>query len=208
MAHTWIPTEQERSEILGMAAAGKSLWQMAARFGVSKHAARAVMMGSSKPSPIVISEKVCPDCRKNLPIGEFLTGRYTMTRCSLCRTKKTREGGKVGRLAAIQKLGGKCVKCGFADERALQFDHVNAADRKSQLHGSQLYRAIVRGGKHGVQLLCANCHSIKTKVNGEYGKGRPGTKKSTLRTKHQADVEPLAFGQRRAVGLGVERGQS
>ncbi len=60
-----------------------------------------------------------------------------------------------------QRLGGKCVKCGFADERALQFDHIQAIGRKRPMgwaHYKHLGEAIIAGK---IQLLCANCNQIK-----------------------------------------------
>ena len=80
------------------------------------------------------------------------------------------------RAMAIAKMGGKCMHCGFDDARALQFDHIIPVLRR--LNGVSRNRA----GSHDsykevldmprpaekFQLLCANCHVIKTKENGEY----------------------------------------
>lgn len=68
-----------------------------------------------------------------------------------------------------------CAKCGFADMRALQLDHVagdGTADRKMRGPISMLL-AIVRGENHGqFQILCANCNWIKRCENNE-ALGRP-----------------------------------
>lgn len=73
------------------------------------------------------------------------------------------------RVSAIAILGGKCLHCGYADERALQFDHKTPVRRKSNTtrnHGGCLlpteFRAIINRETHDIQLLCANCHAIKT----------------------------------------------
>jgi 5-methylcytosine-specific restriction endonuclease McrA len=73
------------------------------------------------------------------------------------------------RRQAIALMGGRCQRCGFDDERALQFDHVKPArrglngKRKSGETGIATHRAIVNGMREGYQLLCANCHAIKTR---------------------------------------------
>lgn len=65
---------------------------------------------------------------------------------------------------AFGLLGGKCVKCGWADERALQIDHVIAigdeARRLLNQRGVKLYRAVFKNPEM-FQLLCANCNWIK-----------------------------------------------
>lgn len=70
-------------------------------------------------------------------------------------------------------LGDTCVRCGFADKRALQIDHING-------HGGQLlkgictqkyYRSIIAMSdierKATYQILCANCNWIKKAENNE-----------------------------------------
>ena len=78
------------------------------------------------------------------------------------------------RAAVLAGLGGKCVRCGFEDVRALQIDHV-AGDghlrRKIQYPASE-YREILQriqaeGDLSAWQLLCANCNWIKRAENGE-----------------------------------------
>ena len=73
----------------------------------------------------------------------------------------------------LDKLGGKCVKCGFADRRALQIDHVNGnglADRKLYTNGGSSWsflKAVLRDKEGKYQLLCANCNWIKKSENKE-----------------------------------------
>src|SRR6266568_7361533 len=73
------------------------------------------------------------------------------------------------RLRAIEAHGGKCIFCGFSDERALQIDHINGDGRVENKHNhTQMYRNATKEldtGKY--QLLCANCHIIKTREQGE-----------------------------------------
>lgn len=76
------------------------------------------------------------------------------------------------RRRALAVLGGKCVRCGFSDERALQLDHINGRDKgKAKLNTQTAYSFLVRDPEEGrkiYQLLCANCNWIKRVVNREY----------------------------------------
>jgi len=76
----------------------------------------------------------------------------------------------------IDYMGGKCVKCGFKDIRALQIDHVNGGGTKEirinnpQLKSPKLYKAHIEKNRNNYQLLCANCNWIKRSENNEYRK--------------------------------------
>jgi hypothetical protein len=77
------------------------------------------------------------------------------------------------RMAIITKLGGKCVRCGFADWRALQVDHVNGGgtkERRQTVSMRRYYKAILASAEAQTgeyQLLCANCNQIKRYEDGE-----------------------------------------
>jgi hypothetical protein len=69
---------------------------------------------------------------------------------------------------AIALKGGRCERCGFADQRALRFHHVkpvrrglNGLSRKA-MTSTESHRAVVRGDAKGIRLLCANCSAIDT----------------------------------------------
>jgi hypothetical protein len=66
------------------------------------------------------------------------------------------------RTKLLALFGGKCVRCGFDDKRALQLDHVNGGGRKEfrDLGAWSLYRKALKHPE-GYQLLCANCNWIK-----------------------------------------------
>lgn len=73
----------------------------------------------------------------------------------------------VVRERAIACLGGKCGHCGIDDIRVLQIDHIKAIQRGSNgikyCATYQTMLQIIRGELlDQVQLLCANCHMIKT----------------------------------------------
>ena len=90
------------------------------------------------------------------------------------RIMKIKTGRKLRRqirLKALDVLGGKCVRCGFSDERALQVDHINGngiAHRKQFGNQTRFYKHIIEGTTEGLQLLCANCNAIKRVENKEY----------------------------------------
>lgn len=79
--------------------------------------------------------------------------------------------------AVFDAMGGKCIRCGFSDYRAIQLDHINgdgADDKRSgNTNGNAYYiRALVsfikKEGRY--QLLCANCNWIKRFENNEHYK--------------------------------------
>lgn len=89
---------------------------------------------------------------------------------------------------AIAAFGGKCQKCGFADPRALQFDHkITGEGTALAKHGTKpsYYRRLM-ANKHHIQLLCANCNWIKRYENGELKK--IGGKTSKIMKRYWAEV--------------------
>jgi hypothetical protein len=78
------------------------------------------------------------------------------------------------RKAAIDILGGKCIRCGFDDIRALQIDHINGGGNidikniRGNYHRSVIQSVLNNERKY--QLLCANCNWIKRAENNELRK--------------------------------------
>ena len=64
-------------------------------------------------------------------------------------------------------LGHECVRCGFTDKRALQFDHINGGGNqevkkfKASMKMLRYYRDNPEACKKNLQTLCANCNLIK-----------------------------------------------
>jgi hypothetical protein len=69
----------------------------------------------------------------------------------------------------IERFSGKCARCGFADWRALQVDHVNGggSDHRKRQSWKIYYQAILEDTDGLYQLLCANCNQIKRYEAGE-----------------------------------------
>lgn len=72
------------------------------------------------------------------------------------------------RIRAIQNLGGECVRCGYDDITrpgvfAFQVDHIEPIRApRNRTKGQVAIREAARGNTDNLQLLCANCHAIKT----------------------------------------------
>ena len=73
----------------------------------------------------------------------------------------------------IEKYGGKCVRCGFDDIRALCMDHVNGNGNAERRTGDRGTRFVLRLLREPVsdkyQILCANCNYIKAIEKRERG---------------------------------------
>lgn len=87
------------------------------------------------------------------------------------RDHKSRRDKK--RFDALALLGDICVRCGFSDPRALQFDHVAGdgwKDRKNSAYRGvrAVFDVLKNPGKY--QILCANCNFIKCRENNEVPK--------------------------------------
>jgi len=77
------------------------------------------------------------------------------------------------KVKVIEKLGGKCVRCGFSDPRTLQIDHVHGGGVKEikMLKNRRNFLKKVLADKEGnYQMLCANCNAIKKVENKEIGR--------------------------------------
>ena len=68
-----------------------------------------------------------------------------------------------------------CVRCGFSDPRALQFDHINGGGRRHRQQvgsAAKFLRALLALTSKELtaefQVLCANCNFIKREENNEY----------------------------------------
>ena len=98
--------------------------------------------------------------------SKTLKGRANLSKASRVYTQKLR-------LKAIEVLGGKCVKCGFSDIRALQIDHIHGGGSQEvkRLGTVSMLKKVINEPS-GYQLLCANCNWIKRVENNEVKSGR------------------------------------
>ena len=96
------------------------------------------------------------------------------------KLNQARERWKRDRAKMFEALGGALCRCGFSDTRALEIDHISGGgkDHRKNLSNSA-YRDYVISNTNDFQVLCSNCHSIKTYEEFEYGKNK--TKSDTNR---------------------------
>jgi 5-methylcytosine-specific restriction endonuclease McrA len=66
------------------------------------------------------------------------------------------------RKEALVVLGGQCIQCQCQDARCLQIDHIIPLQGKRRVAHKTLYLNVLRGKTENLQVLCANCHAIKT----------------------------------------------
>lgn len=68
------------------------------------------------------------------------------------------------RVRLMMKLGMKCSKCEFNDFRLLELDHINEDGRIDRSSGARMrwIKENLNGLRADAQLLCPNCHALKT----------------------------------------------
>jgi hypothetical protein len=66
-------------------------------------------------------------------------------------------------------LGDQCARCGIADYRVLQIDHINGGGsiERRKIGSRGIYIKILEDGGAGYQILCANCNTLKRAINKE-----------------------------------------
>lgn len=101
----------------------------------------------------------------------YKTGTWGPQAKTYERTHRVTQHKKLRRLI-IEKLGGRCCKCGFDDARALQIDHVHGGGSKERRligrgNGATFYKKVLADTENKYQLLCANCNWIKRYENKE-----------------------------------------
>lgn len=116
----------------------------------------------------------CWNCKQYKDIVEFHPdkSRYDgiARECKECVRNRGKEKWQRLRRQVIELLGGSCIRCGFADERALHVDHVNGGghrERKSMSTFAYYKKLLADIDSGQYQILCANCNFIKRAENGE-----------------------------------------
>lgn len=116
----------------------------------------------------------CKYCDKDKPEDDFSIARringkiYRRLKCSECKVKRQKQRRhEIAAWLSTFKAERGCVLCGIKDPRVLQFDHLgkkefNIAEVVSRGMGkSRILQEIIK-----CQVLCANCHAIKTFEDG------------------------------------------
>ena len=112
--------------------------------------------------------KWCPDCAAERPVGEFYVRKDRhdglSAHCIVHTRIRHAAQRRATRAGLLALLGGKCERCGFADPRALQIDHVDGnglQERAAQGHSPAKLREAILANPDRYMLLCANCNQIK-----------------------------------------------
>lgn len=115
-------------------------------------------------------EKSVRRYRERLDSGLCLCGKQPAvagkTRCADCLDKIAQKI-RNHRESTVRGYGGRCVCCGDNDPNVLELDHVNSdgGEQRKSLTPQGIYRwAIKNGFPPTLQLLCASCHTAKTRT--------------------------------------------
>jgi len=90
------------------------------------------------------------------------------------RSRRAKKRAAKWRLAQIHKLAQGCADCGYnASAYALQFDHVSGEKKAnvSDLIRSDYTWTTVLEEIDKCEVVCANCHAIRTKTRGQHHSG-------------------------------------
>ena len=113
----------------------------------------------------------CPTCEGELPRGKSYCSDKCWRDYWASRESERWQGRKAGfkkrKDAIYKRLGDACVSCGITDQRVLEIDHIDPKKkiRPPDLQYSTQRRVILwetEIDSGNLQILCANCHRIKT----------------------------------------------
>lgn len=66
-----------------------------------------------------------------------------------------------------------CTDCGYKkDVRALEWDHLQSTKFKKNAYLTMSWETIKQDFLPFVEVVCSNCHSIRTHERGQYNKGK------------------------------------
>ena len=106
--------------------------------------------------------KVCKYCQKNFNVPE---SRKAKTRecqravCNSCCVTRRRWKSKI---ELVNKLGGKCQRCGFQGHYgAFHFHHKDPTTKSHEINANKLLNKDRWDEIAKCELLCANCHQIE-----------------------------------------------
>lgn len=84
----------------------------------------------------------------------------------MCQRNFAADNRYIKRFTLMQFLGGNCFRCGTEDFRCLQIDHIEPIfrDGRGKKGGNETVLDVYmdRIQLEEIQILCANCHAIKS----------------------------------------------
>lgn len=99
--------------------------------------------------------------------------------CKICRREYMMERYRRLRKEYIELLGGECVSCGTVEN--LHFDHIDCNDKAitvGQLLNFSKEKVLAELEK--CQLLCAQCHTEKSREEGDFWKRKERARHGTI----------------------------
>lgn len=135
--------------------------------------------------------KPCPKCCLEKPVARFAKANRRdglRSWCKDCEKVYFNEKKNALKEAVYDKLGHVCCKCGFADKRALQIDHVNGGGNQEhkQVKNAFTFLNKVLADTNGTyQILCANCNWIKRMERREHPKNHGPSEEARQRMSEQ-----------------------
>ena len=105
----------------------------------------------------------CKYCEKEFSVCESKatkTGRVSRRKiCGSCAVSKRRWKTKI---ELVEKLGSKCVECGFMGHpSSFHFHHTDPTSKNFSINGNKLLVSKRYEELKKCELVCANCHSVK-----------------------------------------------
>ena len=113
-------------------------------------------------------DKVFLRYERNIKTGHIQAKYISLQTRKDCKTRNNRK--KIAILSRYKKFVG-CAFCGYREHSiALQFDHIDPKEKSfniSQSYKAKGMKALKKEIKK-CQVLCANCHAVKTYENKDY----------------------------------------
>lgn len=158
-----LVTEEEVKKIIELYQSGLTQFEVGKTIGRHRETVLKVLKANRIKSVIggrkSTDTKICVVCRK-----EF---NGTRKRCDTCNTKIRRYRAKK---AAVEYLGGKCMKCSWSGNlAAFDFHHKDPSEKDFNPSAVELANKSWELAKKELdkcELLCANCHRLK---HNDYG---------------------------------------
>jgi hypothetical protein len=105
----------------------------------------------------------CKHCEKEFTVSESRTrksGKPSKRKvCGSCAVSKRRWKTKI---ELVEKLGSKCVECGFTGHpSSFHFHHTDPTSKSFSINGNKLLVSERYEELKKCELVCANCHSVK-----------------------------------------------
>ena len=116
-----------------------------------------------------------PRRKERLKAPEVLNQKRSSNREHMRRSRPERfRRYQDNKFMFMRQLGRKCEICGFADWRALQFDHIKHEQKTCNLPSFFRRKDLAKAFDelHNCRLLCANCHALVTHESGRLRLGR------------------------------------